>query len=179
MRFEGSGADILAEALAAAGVEVGFGVPGDTGVALYDALYHRSDRLRHVLVNDERGAVFAADAYARRAGRLGVVEVSSGGGATFAVGGLGESFAASVPLLLVTSDIHRASRGTGALTETDQLQLFRAVSGWQGTAAGAAELPALVAEAGPHATGGGARRPGLPARRGRGPARPARRRAPP
>src|SRR6266566_921510 len=100
MRFEGSGAEILAEALIAAGAEV----------------------------------VFGADAYARRGGRLGVVEVSSGGGATFAVGGLGESFAASVPLLLVSSDIQRDSRGTGALTETDQLALFRAVTKWQAVA---------------------------------------------
>src|SRR6266700_4393878 len=154
MRFEGSGAEILAEALIAAGAEVVFGVPGDTGVALYDALRDRAGRLRHVLANDERGAAFAADAYARRGRRLGVVEVSSGGGATFAVGGLGESFAASVPLLLVSSDIQRGSRGTGALTETDQLALFRAVTKWQAVASDAAELPDLVAEAVAEATGG-------------------------
>src|SRR5205814_4420873 len=93
-----SGAEILLESLIAAGTEVVFGVPGDTGVGLYDALHGRAGRLRHVLANDERGAVFATDAYARRGRRLGVVEVSSGGGATFAVGGLGEAFAASVPL---------------------------------------------------------------------------------
>lgn len=153
-RFEGSGAEILAESLIAAGVEVVFGVPGDTGVALYDALYHRAGRLRHVLTNDERGAAFAADAYARRTNRLGVVEVSSGGGATFVVGGLGESFAASVPLLLLASDIHRGSRGTGALTETDQLALYRAVTKWRAAASDAAELPELLAEAARQATTG-------------------------
>jgi acetolactate synthase-1/2/3 large subunit len=157
MRFEGTGAEILAESLIAAGTEVVFGVPGDTGVALYDSLYHRADRLRHVLANDERGAAFAADAYARRAGRVGVVEVPSGGGATFVVGGLGESFAASVPLLLVTSDIQRGSRGTGALTETDQLALYRAVTKWRVVAGEASDLPDLVAEAMVQASGG---RPG-------------------
>jgi acetolactate synthase-1/2/3 large subunit len=156
MPSEATGAEILGDSLLAAGVELVFGVPGDTGVALYDALYHRP-ALRHVLTNDERGAVFAADAYARRANRLGVVEVSSGGGATFAVGGLGESFAASVPLLLVTSDIHRRSRGTGALTETDQLALYRAVTKWQAVATDAGEIPELLAEAVAQATGG---RPG-------------------
>jgi acetolactate synthase-1/2/3 large subunit len=149
-----SGAAILVESLIAAGTEVIFGVPGDTGVGLYDALHGRVGRLRHVLASDERGAVFGADAYARRGRRLGVVEVSSGGGATFAVGGLGEAFAASVPLLLVSSDIQRGSRGTGALTETDQLGLFRAVTKWQAVAGDAAELPDLVAEAVAEATGG-------------------------
>ena len=121
-----------------------FGVPGDTGVAFYDALVRRSAHIRHVLANDERGAVFMADVYARTSKQVGVVEVSSGGGVTFAVGGLGESFAASVPLLVITSDISRASRGTGALTEIDQVSLFKAVTKWQGMAESAAEIPALL-----------------------------------
>jgi acetolactate synthase-1/2/3 large subunit len=145
-QFSGTGAEILAEVLLEAGLDTVFGVPGDTGVAFYDALYRRP-RLRHVLMNDERGAVFAADAFARRGNALGVVEVSSGGGVTFAVGGLGEAYAASVPLLIVASDIHRRSRGTGALTEIDQPALFRAVTKWQGVASGAAELPRLIEEA--------------------------------
>ena len=144
--FEGSGAEILVETLLHGGVETVFGVPGDTGVALYDALYRRP-QLRHVLLNDERGAAFAADAYARCSNRLGIVEVSSGGGVTFAVGGLGEAHAASVPLLVIASDIHRASRGTGALTEIDQVALFQSVTKWQAVATDAAELPALLEEA--------------------------------
>ncbi|HZV52948.1 MAG TPA: thiamine pyrophosphate-binding protein [Candidatus Dormibacteraeota bacterium] len=145
-RFSGTGAEILIESLLEAGLDTIFGVPGDTGVALYDALHHRP-RLRHVLTNDERGAAFAADAFARRRNALAAIEVSSGGGVTFAVGGLGEAYAASVPLLVLTSDVHRRSRGTGALTEIDQVALFQAVTKWQATASDAAELPALVEEA--------------------------------
>lgn len=151
--FEGSGAEILVETLLHGGVETVFGVPGDTGVALYDALYRRP-QLRHVLLNDERGAAFAADAYARCSNRLGVVEVSSGGGVTFAVGGLGEAHAASVPLLVIASDIHGASRGTGALTEIDQVALFQSVTKWQAVATDAAELPALLEEAATRAVSG-------------------------
>ena len=143
---ERSGADILVACLEAAGITTLFGVPGDTGVGLYDALARSPGRVRHVLANDERGAAFMADVYARRTNRVGALEVSSGGGVTFAVGGLGEPFAASVPLLVITSDISRRSRGTGALTEIDQPQLLRAVTKWQGVADGAAELPELFSE---------------------------------
>jgi acetolactate synthase-1/2/3 large subunit len=141
------GADLLAEALIAGGVDTLFGVPGDTGVVFYDALSARSHRLRHVLARDERHAATMADAYARVANRVGVVEVSSGGGTTYAVGGLGEAMAAGVPVLVVTSDIHRGSRGTGALTEIDQLALFSAVTKWRTVVEHAREIPAAVQQA--------------------------------
>jgi acetolactate synthase-1/2/3 large subunit len=153
-RLEGTGAQTLVECLHRAGVTTVFGVPGDTGVPFYDALYNAGDRLRHVLARDERSAAFMADAYARCANRVGVVEASSGGGTTFVVGGLGEPYAASVPLLVITSDIHRSSRGTGALTEIDQPQLFAAVTKWAATAGSAQEIPALVAAALEAATSG-------------------------
>lgn len=151
---EGTGAEILVESLHRAGVEVVFGLSGDTGVALYDALYHRRDEVRHVMARDERNAAYMADAYARRTNRVGVVEVSSGGGTTYAVGGLGEAFASSVPVLVITSDIHSGSRGTGALTEIDQGLLFAAVTKWRATVSRADEMPSLVAEALASATGG-------------------------
>lgn len=151
---EGTGAEILVESLCRAGVEVIFGLSGDTGVALYDALYHRRDEVRHVMTRDERNAAYMADAYARCTNRVGVVEVSSGGGTTYAVGGLGEAFASSVPVLIITSDIHRGSRGTGALTEIDQGLLFVAVTKWRATVPSADRIPSLVAEALVSATGG-------------------------
>jgi acetolactate synthase-1/2/3 large subunit len=141
------GSALLAESLLRAGVDTLFGVAGDTGVSFYDALYTRSHRITHVLANDERGAAFMADVYARRTNRIGVVEVSSGGGATFVVGGLGEAFAASVPILLISTDIHRSSRGTGALTEIDQEALYSAVTKWRATVKTAAEIPALLGQA--------------------------------
>jgi acetolactate synthase-1/2/3 large subunit len=151
------GADSLVDALVTAGVEVIFGVPGDTGVAFYDALARRQDRIRHVLARDERSAAVMADGYARVSHRVGVVEASSGGGATFLVGGLGEPYAASVPLLVLTSDIHRKSRGSGAITEIDQRALFAAVTKAQWVVDGADDMAPAVRRALAVATGG---RPG-------------------
>ena len=141
------GAGLLAEALISAGIDTLFGVPGDTGVAFYDALYARQDRLRHVLARDERHAGAMADAYARIRNRVGVVEVSSGGGTTYVIGSLGEASAAGVPVLVITSDIHRASRGTGALTEIDQVALFAAVTKRQVVVNRALDIPGAVLEA--------------------------------
>ena len=157
MYFEGSGAEILVESLRVAGVEVLFGVPGDTGVALYDALGRQPCGPRHILARAERSAASMADAYARVAHRVGVVEASSGGGATFLVGGLGEPYAASVPLLVITSDIHRASRGSAAITEINQVELFSAVTKHQVVIENASEMATGVAEALRVATSG---RPG-------------------
>jgi acetolactate synthase-1/2/3 large subunit len=151
------GSDLLAQSLRELGVDTVFGVAGDTGVSFYDALSRHSPEIRHVLANDERGAAFMADVYARRGNRLGVVEVSSGGGATFVVGGLGEPYAASVPLLVISTDIHTGSRGTAALTEIDQEALYSAVTKWRATARSAAEIPQLVGAAATQAVSG---RPG-------------------
>jgi acetolactate synthase-1/2/3 large subunit len=148
------GADLLADSLVASGIDTIFGVPGDTGVVFYDALYTRTDRLRHVLARDERHAAAMADAFARVTNRVGVVEVSSGGGTTYVVGGLGEAYAAGVPVLLITSDIHVNSRDTGALTEIDQLALFSAVTKWRRVVESADDIPDLVAEALRQATSG-------------------------
>jgi acetolactate synthase I/II/III large subunit len=157
MHFEGTGAQLLVESLYQAGMTTIFGLPGDTGVSFYDALYARRDRMRHVLARDERSAAQMADAHARCTNTVGVVEASSGGGTTYLVGGLGEPYAASVPLLVLTSDIHRASRGSGALTEIDQGRLFSAVTKWSATASVAHEIPALISAALAAATTG---RPG-------------------
>jgi len=145
--FTGRGADLVVECLVRAGIDRLFGVPGDTGVVLYDALYHRTDDITHVLARDERHAAAMADGYARVRNTVGVVEVSSGGGTTYVVGGLGEAYASGVPVLLITSDIHRASRGTGALTEIDQEALFSAVTKWRATVQDAEDIPGAMARA--------------------------------
>jgi len=149
-----TGADLLVDCLVRAGVSTIFGLPGDTGVDFYDALYRREGAIRHVLVRDERHAAFMADAYARVTDSVGVVEVSSGGGSTYLIGGLGESYAASVPVLVIISDIGAMSRGTGALTEIDQLALFSAVTKWQLVVESTESLPSNVAEALRQATTG-------------------------
>lgn len=147
MTMEGNGAELLVQALSAAGVQHIFGVPGDTGVIFYDVLRRSHAGIRHVLARDERLAAAMADGYARATHRLGVVEASSGGGATFLVSGLGEAYAASVPLLVITSDIHRRSRGTSAITEIDQVKLFSAVTKAQRVVESANQMVEAVQEA--------------------------------
>jgi acetolactate synthase-1/2/3 large subunit len=149
-----TGADALVQGLIRTGVEHVFGLPGDTGVDFYDSLYRAAPLIRHVMCRDERHATSMADVYARCRNTLGVVEVSSGGGATYCVGGLGEPFAASVPLLVISSDIHVGSRNTGALTELDQEKLFSSVTKWVRRADRAADIPGLLAEAIEAATSG-------------------------
>lgn len=153
----GNGADVLVECLIRAGVHTIFGLPGDTGIELYDALSKHQGRIRHILTRDERHAAAMADVYARCTNNVGVLEVSSGAGMTYAIGALGEAHGASVPLLVVASDIHRKSRGSGAITEIDAVQLFSAVTKWAAIAQSAAQLPHLVSEALSIATSG---RPG-------------------
>lgn len=142
-----SGAEVIVQGLIDAGIECVFGLPGDTGVDLYDTLSRAQPKLRHVLCRDERHATIMADAYARSRNTIGVAEVSSGGGATYCVGGLGEPYAASIPLLVISSDIHVRSRNTGALTELDQEKLFSGVTKWVRRADRADDLPGLLREA--------------------------------
>jgi len=142
-----TGASIVVDALIEHGISTVFGVPGDTSVSLYDAIRERGDEIRHVLARDERHAATMADAFARASNSVGVVEVSSGGGVSFAVGGLGEAYAASVPVLVITSDIHSSSRGTGAITDIDQMALLAAVTKWRSVVKTADEIPALIGEA--------------------------------
>ena len=85
---EMSGAEMVIEALADQGVEHIFGYPGGAVLPIYDALFQQSNRLQHVLVRHEQGAVHAAEGYARSTGKVGCVLVTSGPGATNAVTGL-------------------------------------------------------------------------------------------
>lgn len=142
-----TGADALVEGLAAAGVRHVFGLPGDTGMDLYDSFCRVGGSVGHIMCRDERHAAIMADVYARCTSTVGVVEVSSGGGATFCIGGLGEAFAASIPVLVISSDIQANSRNTGALTEIDQEQLFSAVTKWARRAESADDIPELLREA--------------------------------
>lgn len=124
------GARALAEVLIKSDVTHIFGLPGDTGVSFYDALYDQRERVRHVLTRDERSASFMADAYARVSGKLGVCEGPSGGGATYIVPGVAEAQGSAIPLLCITSDTPVNHQGRGVLTELDQQALFAPVTKW-------------------------------------------------
>ena len=124
------GARALVDVLVESGIEHIFGLPGDTGMALYDALNDRRDRIEHIMTRDERSASFMADAYARASGRLGVCEGPSGGGATYIIPGVAEAQVSAIPLLCMTTDTPVSQHHRGVLTELDQEALFRPVTKW-------------------------------------------------
>ena len=114
--------------LALHGVRDIFGLCGDTSLPFYDALAQLDHSMRHHLLRDERHAAYAADAYARLTGRVGVCEGPSGGGATHILPGIAEASESSVPVLAITTDVSTAAAGRFPLTELDQQSLFRPVS---------------------------------------------------
>jgi acetolactate synthase-1/2/3 large subunit len=134
------GARALVDVLAGSGVQHVFGLPGDTGMAFYDALRDARGAIEHVMTRDERSASFMADVYARVGGRIGVCEGPSGGGATYILPGVAEAQGSAIPLLCLTSDTPVDQHGRGVLTELDQESLFRPVTKWNTRVNSAATL---------------------------------------
>lgn len=124
-----NGSEYLVRALRESGVDHIFGLPGDTGMAFYDSLYHEPE-ITHVMTRDERSASFMADVYARVSRRLGVCEGPSGGGATYIIPGVAEAQGSAVPLLCMTSDTPVSEDYRNVLTELDQVALFRPITKW-------------------------------------------------
>lgn len=139
-----TGAEAVVRILQGYGVEVVFGLCGDTSLPLYDALARLDHGITHVLTRDERSAAYMADAYARLSGRVGVCEGPSGGGATYILPGVVEANESSVPLLAITSDISVSSRGRFTLTEIDQEALFRPATKWNAVIDRAADVPGTM-----------------------------------
>ncbi len=119
-----SGADIVIKALVDQGVDVVFGYPGGAVLPIYDALF-KQNALRHILVRQEGGAVHAAEGYARSTGRVGVVLVTSGPGATNAVTGLTDALMDSVPVVCLTGQVPTHLIGNDAFQEADTTGITR------------------------------------------------------
>ncbi|WP_421706762.1 thiamine pyrophosphate-binding protein [Algihabitans sp.] len=139
-----SGAEALVRLLDLHGVEVIFGLCGDTSLPFYDALHRLDHGMRHVLTRDERSAGYMADVYARVSGKVGVCEGPSGGGATYILPGVVEANESSIAVLAITTDIAVSSHGKFALTELDQEALFRPLTKWNKVIESSAALPRSV-----------------------------------
>ena len=136
-----TGAEAAVDMLKSHGVEILFGLCGDTSLPFYDALARLPHGMRHVLTRDERSASYMADGYARVSGKVGVCEGPSGGGVTYILPGLAEANESSMPLLCINSDISVAARGRYTLTELDQGALMRPVTKWNAVLNRAEDLP--------------------------------------
>src|SRR6187399_2585655 len=124
MSREMSGAEMVIEALADQGVEHLFGYPGGAVLPIYDALFQQ-DKVRHILVRHEQGAVHAAEGYARSTGKVGAVLVTSGPGATNAVTGLTDALMDSIPLVCITAQVPTTLIGSDAFQECDTVGITR------------------------------------------------------
>jgi len=138
-----TGAEAAVEMLKNHGVEILFGLCGDTSLPFYDALARLPHGMQHVLARDERSAAYMADGYARVSGKVGVCEGPSGGGATYILPGLAEANESSVPLLCINSDISVSARGRYTLTELDQGALMRPVTKWNAVLNRGEDLPRI------------------------------------
>jgi len=118
------GAEIFVKALAAEEVEYVFGYPGGVVLHIYDAIF-KQDKIQHILVRHEQGAVHAADGYARATGKPGVALVTSGPGATNAITGIATAYMDSIPLVVITGQVHTALIGNDAFQEVDAVGISR------------------------------------------------------
>ena len=119
-----TGAEIIIKALLDQDVEVVFGYPGGAVLPIYDALF-KQNALRHILVRHEQAAVHAAEGYARSTGKVGVVLVTSGPGATNAVTGLTDALMDSVPVVCLTGQVPTHLIGNDAFQECDTTGITR------------------------------------------------------
>ena len=127
---EYSGSEILLKSLLEEGVETIFGYPGGSIMPVYDALYDYQDKLHHVLVRHEQGAVHAAQGFARASGQTGVVIVTSGPGATNAITGIADAMIDSTPLVVITGQVASAALGSDAFQETDVIGITLPITKW-------------------------------------------------
>jgi acetolactate synthase I/II/III large subunit len=142
-----SGSEILLRALIAQKVETIFGYPGGAIMPVYDALYHYTDRLNHILVRHEQGAIHAAQGFARVSGKPGVVFATSGPGATNLVTGLADALIDSTPVVCITGQVFAHLLGTDAFQETDVINTTIPCTKWNIQVTEAKDIAGAVAKA--------------------------------
>jgi acetolactate synthase I/II/III large subunit len=142
-----SGGEAVLDAFLAEGVDTIFGYPGGAIMPIYDSLYDYNDRLKHILVRHEQGAIHAAQGYARTSGRTGVVFATSGPGATNLVTGLADALIDSTPVVCITGQVFAHLLGTDAFQETDVINITTPITKWNYQVTDATEIPSVLAKA--------------------------------
>lgn len=142
-----NGAEALINSLIWEGVDTVFGYPGGQIISVYDKLYDYTDKINHILVRHEQGAVHAAQGYARCSGKTGVVIVTSGPGAANVVTGLADALMDSTPLVVISGQVASAFLGTDAFQEADVVAMTQQVTKWAIQIRRAEDIPMAVARA--------------------------------
>ncbi|MDK2126324.1 acetolactate synthase 3 catalytic subunit [Parachitinimonas caeni] len=122
--MEISGAEIVVRCLAEEGVEFIFGYPGGAVLEIYDAIF-KQNKVKHVLVRHEQGAVHAADGYSRSSQKIGVALVTSGPGATNAITGIATAYMDSIPMVILSGQVPTPAIGLDAFQEVDMVGITR------------------------------------------------------
>ncbi|HEX7248906.1 MAG TPA: acetolactate synthase 3 catalytic subunit [Burkholderiales bacterium] len=122
--MELTGAEIVVRCLQEEGVEYVFGYPGGAVLFIYDELF-KQDKVRHVLVRHEQGAVHAADGYSRSSHKVGVCLVTSGPGVTNAVTGIATAYMDSIPMVIISGQVPTHAIGQDAFQECDAVGITR------------------------------------------------------
>src|SRR5206468_5194191 len=121
-----SGAEIVVRCLQEEAVEYVFGYPGGAVLFIYDELF-KQDKVKHVLVRHEQGAVHAADGYSRSSKKIGVALVTSGPGVTNAVTGIATAYMDSIPMVVITGQVPTHAIGLDAFQECDTVGITRPI----------------------------------------------------
>src|SRR5581483_5020557 len=122
--MELTGAEIVLRCLQEEGVEYVFGYPGGAVLNIYDEFF-KQDKVKHVLVRHEQGAVHAADGYSRSSHKIGVALVTSGPGVTNAVTGIATAYMDSIPMVILTGQVPTHAIGQDAFQECDTVGITR------------------------------------------------------
>ncbi len=112
------------------GADTIFGYPGGQIMPVYDKLVDYSDKLRHILVRHEQGAIHAAQGYARATGKTGVVLVTSGPGATNVITGIMDAKVDSTPIVVIAGQVSNSALGTDAFQEADLIGMTGTITKW-------------------------------------------------
>jgi acetolactate synthase-1/2/3 large subunit len=142
-----TGAEALVLALLEEGVDTAFGYIGGAIMPVYDALYNYEDRLKHVMVRHEQGAIHAAQGYARISRKPGVCFTTSGPGATNLVTGLADAMLDSTPVVCITGQVGAPLLGSDAFQETDMVSVSMPITKWNYQITSADEICDVVAKA--------------------------------
>ncbi|MCL2561415.1 MAG: biosynthetic-type acetolactate synthase large subunit [Rikenellaceae bacterium] len=142
-----TGAEALLRSLSAEAVEDVFGYPGGSIIPLYNALYDYRDRLNHILVRHEQGAVHAAQGYARASGRVGVCFATAGPGATNLITGIADAQMDSTPIVCITAQVAKDNLGTHFFQEADTISITNPITKWSYEITHAREVAPVIAKA--------------------------------
>ena len=142
-----NGADAILKVLIKEGVETIFGYPGGAVLPLYDAIMKYHQRVHHVLVRHEQGAIHAAQGYARATGKVGVCIATSGPGATNLITGIADAMMDSTPVVCIIGQVVAPLLGTDGFQEADVMGLTMPITKWNYQVTSADEIPEAMAKA--------------------------------